>query len=204
MKYKLLGIFNLLFGVCIGFFTFKTLQQDVREFFVFLPNSILIISSITNFFIAYIFFSRKKMLPFYILAIATFVPLLWAALLFVGFFFATDITFLIFSIILSTLVFSYFHRGSAKLAIFLSFITLLASFTAIISSFEEDYCTKKGQEAEKAGTKIVTATYDDAAQLKSYDVKEGATIGANFRAHMICHKSFNFGKAAKDSFFNFK
>ncbi len=197
LKYKIVGLFNLLLSATLCFFLLKTLQANVKEFFIFPPNIILFIASTTGIFLSYLSFFQKKILPFYVLAIATFIPLLWVALLFVGFFFASDIIFLILSIILAILIFLYFNKVSLKFALFLSIVTLFASFATIASSFEEDYCQKMGEKAAKSDSTMVTATKEDAEKLKDFDVKEGSQIGVSFRTHMLCHNSFNLIRALR-------
>jgi len=128
------------------------------------------------------------------------VVIIWILMFFVGYFFASSIYLPIVSIILSIGTFYFFRKSSRKLAIVLSILTLFVFFGVIVTGFEEDYCWGKGEEAERTGLKMVIATKEDAEDLKGFEVKEGAQIGAGFRSHMLCHNTFNFPEALRENY----
>lgn len=194
MKNKILGLFNLLFGAFFIYAIFAlnpnpSLQDITRE----VESIPFILAALTNFFISYQLIAKKKLhIPYYIYALLTFIPLVWIGMLFIGFFFASEFIFPIVSIVIAVLLFLYFQKHSKPYAIYVASVTIITVLIVLISSFEEDYCSRKGQEAEKSGPRITKATKEDAARLEGFGVKEGSMIGVAFRTHMLCHDSFIF------------
>ncbi len=206
-KYTFLGFVNILFCGFVGFIFIKSVHPE--SFISILkshplslaPTAILLLCALTNaFFTHLLLFKKKPTLPFYILANLTFFPLIWLGMIFIGFFFASEYIFPIVSFAIAIFSFFYLKKFSKKAAIIISIITLLIPIVTIASSFEEDYCQKKGTEAVKTGGMTVVATKEDSEQLEGFDVKEGSQIGVSFRTHMICHNTFNFFEALKERY----
>ena len=206
-KYKVLVVVNILLSI---FFIFTLVTSSyskeplisINSFIhAYAPNGILLFSLVMNAFLAYkLLIKKDNKLPYYLYLILTFSTVLWFIMLFIGYFFASNIIFPIISLILIVSIFYFLRKSSKKLAIILSLLTLLVSLVVIISSFEENYCWDKGTQADDTGSKMVIATKEDAVALKGFDVKEGAQIGVSFRTHMLCHNTFNFIEALKERY----
>lgn len=207
-KYKVLGVVNILISI---FFLFILVTSAYSKSPVvslatlipgYAPQGIILFSLCMNGFIAYkLLLKKKPILPFKLYLILTFSTVFWFLLLFIGYFYASEVIFPIASLVLTIFMFYFLRKSSKKIAITLSIITLLVSFVVVISSFEEDYCWSKGTEADKTGSHMVVATRNDANALKGFGVKEGTQIGVSFRAHMLCHTTFNFTNAVKERYF---
>lgn len=210
-KNKVLGVISTLLSVFYVYilatstYSADAFSSPITFIQAYTPNLILLFSFFLNSFIGYkLLFGKSKKLPFYLYLTLTFSTVFWFLLLFVGFFYASNIIFLAVSAVLVIMVFFLLHKTSERTALFLSLMTLFVSAVVIASSFEEDYCWKKGLEADSSGSKMISATPEDVQKLQGYDVKEGAQIGVSFRAHMLCHSSFNFTEALKEKFVLFK
>ncbi|MBP7832513.1 MAG: hypothetical protein KA035_01960 [Candidatus Levybacteria bacterium] len=129
-----------------------------------------------------------------------FYIIFWAALFFVGWFFAADLIFYLIALIFALLTYFFVKKMSKRLAIVFTIMTILVTGFTFYSGFEEDYCTNKGEKAENMGSKFVTATNDDAKALSAFGTKESMQIGVHFRTHMLCHRTFNTLDALKDTF----
>ena len=146
--------------------------------------------------------SQKKKLVTRLSIITMILSLLfWVALYFIGYFFASQILFYVIAIAILALVYFFTSKVSKRLALVLSVITFLVIAGVFMYGFEEDYCTRKGDDADRSGSIFVIATKDDEITLQSYEVKEGSQIGANFKVHMTCHESFDLVDALRDRFF---
>lgn len=206
-KYKILGVVNVLLSI---FFVFilatsaysKEPLVSVESFIhAYAPNGVMLFSLLMNGFLAYkLLVKKESKLPFYLYLILTFSTIFWFLLLFIGYFFASNVIFPVVSLALVIAIFYFLRISSTRIAVMLSLITLFVSIVVIISSFEEDYCWGKGTEADNSGSKMVVATTQDAVALKGFDVKEGAQIGASFRAHMLCHNTFSLTEALKERY----
>lgn len=146
------------------------------------------------------FHLKNDKLPMTLYVVLTFSTVFWFVLLFVGYFFASNIAFPIVSLTLGISMLYFLRKSSKKIAIVLSLITLLVSVVVIISGFEEDYCWEKGARADSTGSKFSTATKEDVLALNDFDIKEGSQIGISFKEHMLCHSSFNFEDALKEKY----
>lgn len=87
-----------------------------------------------------------------------------------------------------------FFPYSKKMAILFMSLALLLGVVSFFSGFEESYCWTKGDEATaKYGSLPVPAT----ARERKDD--PGITdISPGWRAHLACHRNFNFQKAFKE------
>ena len=207
IKLRVLAFSNILFSVFFGFILLKTTSGSVPflsiQSFIhaYGPNAILLLSLVVNVMIAYRILiqkeSRKKFFFYLLLTISTIV---WFLLLFFGYFFVSSVVFPIISITLGLICFYALKRSSKKMAVILAVTTVIVSGIVIVSGFEEDYCWKKGDAADPTGTKMVKATASDAKRLQGFKVTEGSDIGVSFRAHMLCHDSFNFVKALEEKY----
>ncbi len=156
----------------------------------------MLLSGALNGVLAYkALFKKDSRKSFKLYLILTLSSLLWAALVFIGFFFASNPIFIL--VLLAIIGFSFYliNKFSTKLALLICTLTLFVSIIVIIANFEEDYCWNKGEEADNTSIHTIIATKEDAMALKSFDVKEGAEIGISFRAHMLCHNTFNLSEA---------
>lgn len=89
-------------------------------------------------------------------------------------------------------------RTSLKIVGVISLITIILTGLSFLSGFEEDYCSQKGMKADPKG-RMTEATQQDAAILKTYGVTEGQPINIGYRAHMLCHTTFHFSDALKET-----
>lgn len=211
LKYTILGVVNvllaLLFGLIVGSSPYSSTALVSFNSFIraYAPNIILGLSLLLNILLAYkLLVKKEKKLPIFLYTILTFSTLFWAILLFIGYFFASSVLFPVVAIILTIGVYLLVRSKSQKIAIILSLVTLLVSLVVVISNFEEDYCFRKGMQADPSGSKMITATKLDENGLKEFDVKAGNKIGISFRTHMLCHNTFNFSDGVKDTYFSIK
>lgn len=78
-------------------------------------------------------------------------------------------------------------------------VTIVVLIVSTVTGFNNDYCWRKGRQADKTGDKMVITTKEDAGLLKKFEVvKEGNKIGISFRTEMLCYQTFNFKDAIKD------
>jgi len=140
---------------------------------------------------------KRFVTRFSIIAIVLSV-IFWAAIFFIGYFFTSQILFYVIAFLLLVFIYFFTSKVSKRLSIALSIITILVIVGVFMYGFEEDYCTRKGDEADRSGSTFVIATRDDASLLSAYEVKEGSQIGANFKHHMTCHHSFDLVDALKN------
>jgi hypothetical protein len=209
LKYKILGGENILLGLFFISIIISGVHNNVTQVPLwslirdFSPNIIFLCCFITNFILAYkLLVNKNQKLPFYIYLILTQSTIFWFFLLFIGYFFASHTLFPVVAFGITILIFVFMRKISHKIAITLTLITLLVSLIVIISSFEEDYCVKKGITADKTGLKMIPATKQDTVILKEFNIKPGDQIGVNFRTHMLCHHTFNLLNAMKDKYFS--
>lgn len=206
-KYKILGTINVLLSIFFIFIlaTSAYSKEPIVSLSSFIHayalNGVLLFSLVVNSGLAYkLLIKKENKLPFYLYLVLTLSTVLWFLLLFIGYFLASNVIFLIILLAIIIAIFYFLRKPSQKIAITLSLITLLVSIIAIISSFEEDYCWGKGMQVDATGSKMVIATKEDAAALKGFDVKEGTQIGASFKAHMLCHNTFNLTEALNERY----
>lgn len=133
--------------------------------------------------------------------LSVFYVIFWAALYFVGYFFAANLLFYLIAVILTILTYLFVKKISKRLAIILVVITILVTAFTFYSGFEEDYCVQKGIQAEKTGPRFIKANKENAKALKGFNVKEGSEIGVNFKAHMLCHTTFNLKYTLFEQYF---
>jgi hypothetical protein len=101
------------------------------------------------------------------------------------------------------MIFLILHKVSKRIAISLSLITFFIAMFGIASVFEEDYCKKQAKGQEYYGRKgFIAATPQDAKILKDFDIKPGQDIPFSFRAHLLCHTTFNLGQAIEETYFS--
>lgn len=135
---------------------------------------------------------------FFVLILA---PIVWFLIWFFGYFLAASIFFLPTTLVVVGTSYLLISRLSSKIALAFSLITILVCLAVWTTHFEENYCWKKGMELDPTGSTMVMATKEEAVALSDYNVTEGATISANFGAHMLCHQRFNFMEALKENYF---
>lgn len=210
-KYKLLAFVNVLLAALLGYFIVSTLLPPHSSTFsleifinTHLPLTMFFLFVLGNLILAYkILLSKqrpeKAIFTGYIFLTAYTV--LWTFFLFFGFFFASNFSFLLFSIVLIATTFFLAKKFAPKFAFWLTLVTALTAITAIAYGFEEDYCENKGFQADRTGGKMVTATKEDEEMLGGFEfVKEGSEIGLSFREHMLCHNTFDFVEAVKEKY----
>ncbi|MDO8658913.1 MAG: hypothetical protein Q7K55_09305 [Candidatus Levybacteria bacterium] len=207
-KYKLLGLINFLAGILL-LFTFVRSIYDAGFSWsfntfvvVYLPDFVLLLLFLLNCFLFYkLIIKNDKSLSFFLYSILTFSTIYLFLFLFIGALFSANPFFLIFVFISIIGVYSITKKKSSKIALMLSFLTFLVTLVAYISSFEENYCWDKGTQADPTGLKMIIVTREGEKAIDNYNVKAGEQISVSFRAHMLCHKTFNFSNAIKEKYF---
>ncbi|WKZ25256.1 MAG: hypothetical protein QY322_02590 [bacterium] len=205
LKNKILGILNILLSLCFAYFIFSGIKNDgfpeifSSEIFIFI---LFVFSLSINIFVVYkMLFKNNDKLSFPLYLVLTLSTIFWFILLFVTYFFASN--FLFHLIILTAIsIFSYFlYKLSKKIALMFLTTTVFILFISTIIGFNNDYCWRKGRQADKTGDKMMVATKEDAELLKNFGVvKEGNKIGVSFRTEMLCYQTFNFKDAISDLF----
>jgi hypothetical protein len=157
--------------------------------------------SITNGITAYkLFVKKQKPQELRILMLITFLPLMWFLMFFIGYFFAANPLLPAVVILFAGALFYFTKPLSQKIAIIITCITILVYIITIVSSFEEDYCWKKGDRLHPNPGEMVTATKDDEKRLQTFNIKAGNKIGSSFREHMLCHQTYDFPQALKETY----
>jgi len=198
----LLSLFFLFLLVTSGYST-KPLESLPSFIHAYAATGVEIFLLGVNVFLTYkIFFKKEKKPPYAQYLTLTLATVFWFAMLFGGYFIASNVIFPIVSILFILGIFFYFRKKSQKFAIFLSVVTFIVCLIVIMSSFEEDYCWRKGDVADPTGSQMVMATQTDVSALKEFNVEEGQKIGVSFRAHMLCHNNFNLIDAMKEKYFH--
>ncbi len=201
-KSTLLGICNL---ILVFWFSYILLKSDynLKAFLSFysaikasVSIGVVLFFLLVNGYLSYILFFKLPKKPSYpILSALTFAPLFWFILVFISFSFASQPILPLLTLILCLTLYFFFRKYSKKIALFLTLGTAIVMLIVLITSFEEDYCLKQGYIMDRSGTKSIRATKDDAKRLKDFGVFTGQEIGVSFRAHMLCHNTFDLGKA---------
>lgn len=119
---------------------------------------------------------------------------------FPGYFFTSELFFpLIIFLFVALLLYSSWNKAR-PLGVFLAIAVLLTSAYSFQTSFEEDYCWKKGDEAqyevESKGESIWIPVRDD----EKKGIGESNQVSVAYRAHMDCHKNFNFKEALNEKY----
>lgn len=205
-KRKVLGVVNAVLSFFFLFAFFSSFAvvpiTSVLDLIEYLPSLLLLVFTAFSGYSAFKLLSNKQTLQSWKwLLLVTAIPLFWFLLMFFGHFFASSFLFVVVALVL---VFgSYFlaKKFSSKMALFLSLTTLLVSLIVIATSFEEDYCWRKGDAADNTGREMVIATQQDAKDLKEFNIEAGTPIGKSFRVHMLCHTTFSFSKALQEKYF---
>lgn len=204
MKRKVLGIVNALLAsaFAIAFLnslvwtilalpSLKTLQDLYPLVFILF----FLLMSVVNGYLAFILLRRSKFkLPFTYFCIATLASPVWIFSVFIGYDFSPVLA-LIIAFAFVIILFYFITKSSLKFALLFATVSLAVLIPMLLNGFEEGYCVQKGNAADRTGSKMVNATKQDDILLKKYGVFYGGQIGVNFRAHMLCHSSFNFFNA---------
>ncbi len=215
-KYRLFGIFNLLISLGLMFLLSHSLRPAIPpigsipmpfnlEFVLsYLPEFITTTALIINLTLAYKLLIKKQISQFKLYAIWTGASVFWVIFTFIGYFFASNVSFLIISLLLTALVYYFIQKISRKSALYISALTVVVIIISIGASFEENYCWGEGDEAlAKSGTETVIATIEDEQKLNGASgirVKAGEPVYTHFRAHFICHRDFEFSQALKEKY----
>lgn len=132
--------------------------------------------------------------------VMTIHTIVWFLILFLGYFFVSNSFFPIASLFIVIADFLLLRRIFKKVAYIFSVATLLVVVLTVLLGFEEDYCWKKGEQADPTGSKIAIATEED-KKLFDTEVIPGQTqVGVVWQAHMRCHENFNFINALKEKY----
>lgn len=214
-KYQLFGIFNLLISFLLTFVLTKILIQpvpvegqqfefDLALLLFYLPKLIVVFSLVTNLLIAYKLIFRNDAKNFKIYGIWTLATIIWLPLMFIGYFFASDFSFIAISLSLTALAFYFIQKISKKSAFYISGITILVIIFTILGAFEENYCWLKGSEAEAklipGEQNLTQLTKEELEMLSDYGYKEGDLLAVGWKAHILCHKNFKFIDALKEKY----
>jgi hypothetical protein len=208
-KTTLLGVLNLILVIWFTVILLKshyTLEPFVSFYSVFKAYAslfIIFLFDLINACLAYLLFIKPpKKISYPVIATLTFAPLFWFVFAFIGFFFASRPLLPISGVIIALICYFYVKKQSHRVALFLSLGTLFVMGIILLSSFEEDYCIKRGDLADPTGTRSIAATREDAQKLHDMGVIKGQEIGIAFRSHMLCHNTFNLYSAVMKSYFS--
>lgn len=86
------------------------------------------------------------------------------------------------------------------LGLFLLLTTIFVIFLVFKSSFEEDYCERKGKLADLTGTKSISVSKEDAEYIrKTFGVGSGpGEYQLQWITHALCHRDFKFLPALRE------
>lgn len=165
----------------------------------YVPNLIVLTLSVSSFLLAYAIGTQKGITrSLMVSASITGSTVMWFLLIFSEIFGTKFL--LLFSFTTSALIILFLRNVSLKAAGILSFITVLLTGLIVLSNFEENYCWEKGNQAEPGPiANMIAATNEDARKMSGYGIKPGDPIGISFRAHMLCHDTFRFSDALKET-----
>lgn len=115
----------------------------------------------------------------------------WVISLFLMFFGASNLFLASGWLLIILTVFLMLWRINKKLAVMLTLISLMLTIYGFISSFEESYCWDIGARVEQAGgVNCLPPTEDE-----KKDDPGISCIAPGWRAHLQCHRDFNFKDA---------
>lgn len=196
-RVRLLGFFNLLLGLLFAYAGLATITSGYGSLptFGYLFFWLAMVGiGIVNLYFAYRLILEKPSIRFIKISGFTFLAITFI----LSFFFGSLIASISGAELLVFLVpFTFcwiFFPYSKKLAGVIVVLFFLLGIISFFSGFEESYCWQKGTEAEaRYGVKLLQATI----QEKKDD--PGITeITPSWRAHLACHRTFDFQKAFKD------
>lgn len=170
------GFLNLFIPLSIGSLLHHYLPTFLMLFFLFsnLGSAYSIIHTKDK--------TKKNLRPHFLITIHTVV---WFLILFLGYFFVSNLFFPIVAVLIIAGDFLFLKKVfKKKIYILFSLITVTVIVSTILFGFEEDYCWKKGDEADPTGSKIVAIT----------------GTGVAWQAHMKCHDNFNFINALEEKY----
>lgn len=212
LKFQLLGAINCLLAILpavllSGFFFEYPLIPIDSLLHQYLPDSVLLFSIGINIYLAYkLLWKKYDSAKFKQYLILTCLTIFWFIWLFVGYFMASEIVYLISSRILIIGIFFYLKKTSIKWAFVTSFVTFLVMTLAVVFAFEEDYCWKKGDEMVIGQPKMITILGEEARKVmpggNDISISEDGTtiIGTAAYYHFKCHKTFDLNKALKEKY----
>lgn len=191
---KILALLNLLLG-----FLFTILASFTLFGGLSLYTALASIAAFIYILLFYISLKKKtETIQLLIYVFLMLQPIAWLLITLISFFTTgvISIAFPVTTFVFAIITFSILKKRIGKFSYVISFLTLIVFIFSIIYRFEEQYCWNKGDQVDR----IIKATKEDAVKLKEFDVKEGQEIGAGFRAHMLCHDTFNLYSALKEKY----
>lgn len=202
-KQKIIAVLNILAGL----FSLVVVIQLIKTPLVlgnapidfYIAPTILTLIAVFNFLFAYkILKSRKADIKRDIGALVSLHIFAWTAILFIGYFFASEILFTILVVLFIATVIFISRQYALKLIIFLSIITTGISLYTIANGIEEDYCWKLADETKSQYPEWVEPETEEEKQFVGG--ASGHKISGWMRAHFKCHKEFNLLSVLKERY----
>jgi len=198
LESKILSLVNFISASLLIYFLLAQGTDYYSLSYLFTPPIVFfLISIVLNLFLAFIFLINHKIdhkfLSMFITL--TFLPLIWIVIFFLSYFVFSVVIYILLTLIILTMIYKLIFKINKKIGIIIFLITFVISTWSFSSSFEENYCTQKGEVADPSHRQTVIATKEDIRLLQRFDLHEDDQLMVNFRTHMYCHLNFNLANA---------